>query len=358
MKTAILVGVPVDLAIKEKIRTGLVPQSDYFALCEALGAVLISPAKATSRRLWRLRSLQNIIRSAWAGFKKRHQYDLIISDSDRVGLVLALLLKLAGSRKHHVVVCHGEIVLPLEKRLFRMFRLHKEIDLLICYGEAVSEKIHADLGISDDQLVTIRHPVDHHFWRPLPVRPGRFIVSAGMAERDYSTLVQAVRELDVSLKIAAFSPWIDFNGLTPDDTTLPANVHLGQYDHIGLRDLYARSLFAAVPLHDCIDQSGSLVIYEAMAMGKAVIATRTRGQIAMDIVKDGETGLLIEPGDIDGWRQAIKYLCEHPEVALRMGHRARDVVNEGLNMESYIRTVVDLSQRSALARDGHKVEVA
>ena len=45
---------------------------------------------------------------------------------------------------------------------------------------------------------------------------------------------------------------------------------------------------------------------------------------------------------MDGWREAISYLGSHPEEAMKMGRRARAIVEEGLNLESYIRDMVEI----------------
>ena len=43
-----------------------------------------------------------------------------------------------------------------------------------------------------------------------------------------------------------------------------------------------------------------------MSMGRAVIATRSPG--LLDYVVDGETGILVDFGDVHAWREAIQYL--------------------------------------------------
>ena len=92
-------------------------------------------------------------------------------------------------------------------------------------------------------------------------------------------------------------------------------------------------------------------MYEAMAMGKAVVATRTEAQVGLGVLKEGETGLFVEPGDVKGWRDRINHLCNHPEEAKRMGQRARTLVDEGLNMESYVQEMVRIVE-SVAAKEG------
>ena len=330
-----LVSVPVDQGLQEDIREGISPQRDFLALTDAINATLITPAQVSPEKRGKLSKLRSIWGSAWAAFRQGDNYDLIISDLDRVGLILALLFKLTGSRKRHILITHGKLTCPWDRRFLKMCRLDTHIDRFVCYGPAVAQELTDTLGIPAHKVVTIRHPADHRFWRPLGGTPERLVASAGLESRDYPTLIQAIRGLDVSLVIAKFSPWMP--GQAGGELgTLPENVSITRCSSQELRDLYDRALFVAIPLMDSQAQSGSLVMYEAMAMGKAVVATRTEGQRGLDVLQQGKTGLFVEPGDVDGWREAISYLESHPKEAMKMGQRARALVEEGLNMDGYV----------------------
>jgi glycosyltransferase involved in cell wall biosynthesis len=62
------------------------------------------------------------------------------------------------------------------------------------------------------------------------------------------------------------------------------------------------------------------VVLEAYAAGVPVIAS-TAGALP-EFVSDGETGLLVEPGNPDAWRAAVERLCED-ELSLALGARGR-----------------------------------
>jgi glycosyltransferase involved in cell wall biosynthesis len=66
------------------------------------------------------------------------------------------------------------------------------------------------------------------------------------------------------------------------------------------------------------------VLLEAMAAGRAIVATRT-GAIT-EILGNGEYGLLIDPGDASQIKEALFYLLDHPKVAERMGKKAQERV--------------------------------
>ena len=63
-----------------------------------------------------------------------------------------------------------------------------------------------------------------------------------------------------------------------------------------------------------------LVIVEAMTMGKPVIATNVGG--VNEILKDGETGLLVPPKNPKAIAEKIKYLLNNENIARSMGIKA------------------------------------
>jgi len=63
---------------------------------------------------------------------------------------------------------------------------------------------------------------------------------------------------------------------------------------------------------------------EAMAMGCPVIASRIGG--LSDIVADGETGLLVPPGDWQALQQAMQRLLDDPALRVRMRTQAKQRV--------------------------------
>ncbi|HMJ25184.1 MAG TPA: glycosyltransferase family 4 protein [Pyrinomonadaceae bacterium] len=79
-----------------------------------------------------------------------------------------------------------------------------------------------------------------------------------------------------------------------------------------------------VPLEDGSEFFGSPTkLFEYMAMGKGIIASR-RGQIG-EVLVDGATALLTEPGDAEDLARAILRLSNSRELRERLGAAARDV---------------------------------
>jgi glycosyltransferase involved in cell wall biosynthesis len=64
-----------------------------------------------------------------------------------------------------------------------------------------------------------------------------------------------------------------------------------------------------------------MVVLEAMAVGRPVVATRVGG--VADVVQDGRTGLLFAVGDTDGLAAHLSTLASDRELAAAMGEAGR-----------------------------------
>ena len=83
---------------------------------------------------------------------------------------------------------------------------------------------------------------------------------------------------------------------------------------------------------------------EAGSMARAVIAFRSRG--ITDYIIDGETGILVEPGNIGEMREAIQFLLANPNEAKRMGDNARQRILEELNLETYVKNIANVLSKN------------
>jgi len=96
---------------------------------------------------------------------------------------------------------------------------------------------------------------------------------------------------------------------------------LGFVPHHALGPLYERAAVVAVPSHR---EGFGVVCAEAMAYGRPVVAGAVGG--LLDLVADGETGLLVPPRDVPALREALERLIGDRELRRRMGAAARERV--------------------------------
>ncbi len=94
---------------------------------------------------------------------------------------------------------------------------------------------------------------------------------------------------------------------------------LGMVPHHDLLPMYGRASVFACPSHR---EGFGVACAEAMAAGRPVVAGAVGG--LLDLVVDGETGLLVEPGDVTGLRAALERLLGDAELRQRLGDAGRE----------------------------------
>lgn len=335
-------GVEADVAANRH------PTMDYYALQSRLQADLAdySTVDSDPHPLVRAAALGGRDAAlAMHAFLRARQYDVIFSNGENVSVPLAALLALRRSRPGHVLIGHR---LSAPKKKWFLRGLRRQMDAIFLY--AATQKTYAEetLGIPASTLHLIPFHADADFYHPMPDAPiERRIASAGLELRDYPTLIEAVRGLDLDVRLAAASPWSKRKNETAD-RELPANVSARSYSYRELRDLYASSLFVVVPLYDTDFQAGVTTILEAMAMGKAVIVSRTRGQ--RDVIQDGVNGLYVPPGDPIALRRTIMDLLAAPERAAQLGANARQTIVSAMSLDLWADRIAAVVRQCARPR--------
>ena len=321
------------------------PQESLFE--ETLNADVIDARYLQS---WRSRSLFTrffykiiplLFLQALIVYQQRRHYDVVISWDDRFALIYALLLRLTRSRSRHVAILSW---MPPPKKALTLRLVQKGIDRIVLWSQTQSDLLVEFCNIAPARIVVIPYWVDHNFWRPMN-EAADSICSVGDSRRDYTTLIEAVRGLDIRCNIAtrvklaeAANPdWGATGRSLAQVSSLPANVGCQSASLTELRTMYARARFVVLPLLPTFRDSGITVVTEAMAMGKAIICSRIQGQI--EFLEEGVTGIFVPPGDPQALREAIQYLWEHPDVAAQMGREGRRRAEEIFKLTQFVTNV-------------------
>jgi glycosyltransferase involved in cell wall biosynthesis len=227
----------------------------------------------------------------------------------------------------------------------RLLRLRARIDRVIVYASSQQRVATDELGYPPDHVVLMPFMVDTGFWRPehveRNVRGRPMICAVGQELRDYPTLVDAVRGLDVDVVVAAASPWSK-RADSSAHLDVPANVEVRGFNLFDLRQLYADASFVVVPLQETDFQAGITTILEAMSMGKAVVCTRTTGQT--DTVVDGVNGVYVTAGGAGELRAAIDRLLADSVEAAKLGADGQQWAREHANIDVYVANLAAIVQ--------------
>jgi len=345
-------------ALERLAAVGAAPRTDYVELARALDAEVIDMRFMTERAT---RTARMVARCAGIslgqvveGFLRRDRCGRLVVKADRLGLPLALLLKLTRSRRDMVLI--SAWLSPPKNAVFLWpLKAHSHIGEIVNCSGVQMEIAARRLGVPPEKLHHVLHPVDERFWHPVDEPVENMICSVGSDRRDYPTLLKALQGLRLRAELAVGStvlrpagdPSAEFATITRQTVGggLSPNVRVRQQVNAqDLRRLYARSRFVVIPLLDVDVDAGVTSICEAMAMGKAVVVTRTRGQV--DVIRDGEQGIYVPPGDPRALRAALGYLLSHPAEAERMGRAGRALVEAHHRLDTWVALMAGLARGS------------
>ena len=249
--------------------------------------------------------------------------DIVWAGSEKVGIPLSFL----RLRKPLVVIAH-HMSSPRKARFARVTGVVERWDGIGFISDESREFFIDYFGVSPNRLFQYETSKYLDKFDPREASSDGPIMSVGVAKRDYVTLIKALANLpEYGAELYMSSKFGD---------SLQSHAHMSIPDTVKIvewvsdEDLlrrYHHARFVAVPLEDTTHSGAGInAVLEASALGKAVIATNTGGM--RTFVKDGETGLLVPPGDAEAWADAIRLLWTQPELANRMGQAGRLYIQE------------------------------
>lgn len=352
-------GKPVEAELRRRVAADEMP--DVVSAEDTIGATIVDDRYFASMPGVRgriLRRLPLVAAQTVEAFLSGRRFDAILTWGDLPSIAVGLALRLRRRRPPHAVI----LLWPSRTKKAILLRFARSgIDRYIVWPPLQRRFVEERLKVSASKFIDARAPADMRFWRPMD-GVGDMICSVGQEMRDYGTLLEALRPLDINCHIAAGTGLFDTRFLDREwrenvgEQLMPANVTLGRKNHTELRELYARSRFIVVPLQPSDNDSGITVILEAFAMGKPVICTETPGQTGL--LEHGVNCLRVPPADPEALRQAIIKLWNDPECCRRLGAAARRAVEEHHGLDAWTTTLVravdgavsDRAPRAATAR--------
>ena len=328
-----LISARVPAGLEGEIAADRYPRTDFFEISKRLGANILSfeDVKNASGLPAILNKIcGSSVALAFEGFRRRSDFDLVFTASEAVGIPLAILFKVSGTRRKHLMIGHR--LSPRKKALlWNLFGLQSEMSTVFVYCGPQREAVISELRTPAEKVVQIPFMADQEFFRPMPeIAERNQVCSVGLEWRDYPTLMGAAKGLACDVKVAAGSLWSKCKN-EAERATLPANVDVRMYKYPELRRLYAESKVVVIPLYQTDFQAGITSILEAMAMAKPVIVTKTIGQT--DTIIDGETGIYVSPGDPADLRQKIQFLLDNEGERRRIGENARGSFEESFTLD-------------------------
>jgi glycosyltransferase involved in cell wall biosynthesis len=279
-------------------------------------------------------------------------------------LALSAVTLLNPSRGHVPLQLRTVHTLRPPRSLSNRWLLRHGATHLITVSSMLQRDLAARLQIASSRISAVAGAVDSQRFHPAlsgahirrefgmsPTTPLVGIVARLAPSRGHLTLVKAFAQVHTAIPAARllivgkgeFRPQIEARVA---ELGLAEAVIFGGYREDDLPEVLA-AMDVFVLLAPGSDGSCRAAL-EAMAVGKAVVATRV-GALE-DIVLDGETGLLIPPHAHTALAHAISRLLRAPEQARQMGLRGRQRSEHVFSRQRQVEEVLQLYHQLHAAR--------
>jgi len=214
-------------------------------------------------------------------------------------------------------------------------RLLRNFDHIACIRSPDIEIIERQTGADPRRMSFLAFPANPELVDREAADDG-YVYSGGNTQRDWDTLMAALAKAPTSVRAII-------------STTAPIAVPAGMEDRVEVigpvppaqgRELVRRSSVVVLAHYDTDLAHGPLVLLDAMALGKPIVATATGGTI--DYITDERTGIVVPPGDSDALASALERLASDPALRERLGRAARAECEQRLTPEAFTRQLIAL----------------
>lgn len=211
----------------------------------------------------------------------------------------------------------------------------KNVDIFISPSKFLKEKIGSYFS-SRLNFTIIPHVIDSKKCEPNYNSKNYVIFAGWLAEqKGIYTLIKAFETLPIKLLVFGYGPledkvkkYIQVKGIE--------NIEIkGRVDPAKLQNWMKDAKFVIVP-SEWYEVLG-IVVLEAFALGKPVVASRIGG-IPEFVTED--VGLLFEPGNVEDLREKITTLYNNDDLVRTLGKNAREKVEKSYNLETCYKEII------------------
>lgn len=294
----------------------------------------------------RIRNLPGAVYHLWKRVRKAPNPVLQSHDtrSDLVAIIVAWL-----TRTPLVISNHAWHPAELKRKVLEAIRarLMHAADLVISVSRNTHEET-LERGVPADKCMAMYSGID---LEPYANAPGKAEARAALGlnsdaflvgniarlwpEKEQATLIEAAALLTEKYPRLQFL----IVGDGPLGDSLKAQIRKAELEDVVLMPGYCEDFVGVLAALDVFAFPSSaegtpMVIYSAMAMGVPIVASPVSG--VGEIVADGESGLFVPAADAKALAEAVERLMNEPELATRLGERARAACYENYSAASAI----------------------
>jgi glycosyltransferase involved in cell wall biosynthesis len=236
----------------------------------------------------------------------------------------------------------GSVAIALEGMYTRIRRFYDLIDVIITPSAFAREKL-VESGFDPGRVSVVHNFIDAGSYVPIYGGEGVIFFGRLVVEKGLDVLIRASAEVrDVSILLAGEGPEEARLHLLAEELGVKSdggNVEfLGYVDRSRLHEIAGKT--AGVVMPSIWFENFPYAVLEAFALGKPVVASRIGGMPEM--VEEGKTGLLVEPGDPGSLAAAIRRIADNPDEAAEMGRSARQMVEARFDTDTHYDRIMEI----------------
>jgi len=233
----------------------------------------------------------------------------------------------------------GSAAIALEAYFMRVMGYDDLLDMIITPSRFARDKL-VECGRPAARIRALPNFIDGSRYRPVYDNDGYAICFGRLSdEKGIEVLLEAAAGLpDVRLVIAGDGPCRTALEGQALKLGLKNAEFLGHVARDKILDLVSRAMFVVIP--SICPENFPYSVLEAFAVGKPVIASRIGG--LPEMVENGGTGLLVEPGDPADLAKKMACLAENRALLREMGENARKRIETEFDAATHYRNIMQV----------------
>jgi glycosyltransferase involved in cell wall biosynthesis len=274
-----------------------------------------------------------------------NEEDIIFCNGEQLGIPIATLCY-SLPRRPKIITLVNNLNRPRGRLVLKLLNIKDKIDLFLTCTNSQVEFLRNYLHLPENRIhhICSQPAIDTSFFTPgeasyKKIRP--LIASGGLEKRDYLTLANALQNLDVDVKVCAFSP--NASKLKSSfPKVMPSNMSCDFYEMHDLVQLYRDSDLVVLSLLENNYEAGLTTLFEAMACQRPVIVTRSSQTGIINQLIDSGIVTGVNLGDSVDLQEAVIKILNDSERAKQQVEQGYEMILKQFNHNSYIQELVEI----------------
>jgi glycosyltransferase involved in cell wall biosynthesis len=218
----------------------------------------------------------------------------------------------------------------------------KKCDGLITVNSSISQRIKP---MNENTVIITNYPIQYNTVINYGDKQQKICFAGGIEPKyNHENILKAIESIDiVEYELAGFISKNYSTILESYDGYKKTNFHgLLSFDKV--QNIYKESLIGlAIHYSDRIAKLnggiGCTKLFEFMEAGLAIVCSNY--SIWKQIIEENNCGIVVDPGNVDEIREAIKYLLDNKETAIEMGRNGHNAFIKKYNWDTQAVTLLD-----------------